>query len=53
MKIIELTYLETHEINGGSQASDSFWYGVGCGMRGMWEMIGSGGGGYVYGKCGY
>lgn len=52
MKLLELTHSEILEINGGSEASDSFWFSVGFCLSGMWEMIGSGGGGYSYAKCG-
>jgi hypothetical protein len=52
MKLSELTYSEMLEINGGSEASDSFYFSVGFVLSGMWHMVGSGGGGYAYAKCG-
>ncbi|MEI6050452.1 MAG: hypothetical protein WCS03_16245 [Bacteroidota bacterium] len=39
MKLKELTFEEQVEINGGSEASDSFWFSVGYGVHKLWNLI--------------
>jgi hypothetical protein len=39
MKLKELTFDEQVEINGGSEASDAFWYVVGYSLHKLWNLV--------------
>lgn len=54
MKLKELTIDEQVEINGGSEASDAFWYGFGYTVHKLWNLIStSSDNSYIKAKVGY
>jgi hypothetical protein len=53
MELKNLTQEELVNINGGDEATNSFWTLVGLVARGFWEFAqGSPEGGYAYAKTG-
>jgi|GEM_PF-5357207 len=39
MELKELTFSEQVEINGGSEASDAFWYYIGYVAHSTWKFL--------------